>query len=35
VNTDPYAAWLFRMTLADTAQLAALLDAADYEKGLA
>lgn len=34
VNTDPYAAWLFRMKLSDTAELAALLDAAAYEKVL-
>lgn len=35
VNSDPYGAWLFRMKLADSAQLAALLDAAAYEKALA
>lgn len=34
VNTDPYAAWLFRMKLSDTAELTALLDAAGYEKEL-
>ena len=32
VNTDPYGAWLFRMKLGDPAELAALLDAAAYEK---
>jgi glycine cleavage system H protein len=32
INNDPYAAWLFRIRLADSAQLAALLDAAAYEK---
>jgi len=32
VNTDPYGAWLFRMKLSDLAELAALLDAAAYEK---
>ncbi len=31
VNTDPYAAWLFRMTLSDAGELAALLDAHAYE----
>ena len=35
VNADPYAAWLFRMTLSDAAELNALLDAAAYEKVLA
>lgn len=35
VNIDPYGAWLFRMKLADNAELIALLDAAAYEKGLA
>lgn len=35
VNTDPYAAWLFRMKLSDAAQLTALLDAAAYEKVIA
>lgn len=34
VNTDPYGAWLFRMTLSDPAELNALLDAAAYEKAL-
>ncbi|HTE16219.1 MAG TPA: glycine cleavage system protein GcvH [Burkholderiales bacterium] len=34
VNTDPYAAWLFRMTLSDAAELNVLLDAAGYEKML-
>jgi glycine cleavage system H protein len=32
VNTDPYGAWLFRIKLSDAAELAALLDAAAYEK---
>jgi len=32
VNSDPYGAWLFRMRLNDTAELAALLDAAAYGK---
>lgn len=32
VNTDPYAAWLFRMKLSDPSELAALLDAAAYAK---
>ena len=32
VNSDPYAAWLFRMKLSDLSELAALLDAAAYEK---
>ena len=32
VNSDPYAAWLFRMKLSDPSELAALLDAAAYEK---
>lgn len=31
VNADPYAAWLFRMTLTDPAQLNTLLDASAYE----
>ena len=35
VNTDPYAAWLFRMKLSDAAELTALLDAAAYEKVIA
>jgi len=34
VNVDPYAAWLFRMTLNDSAELASLLEAAAYEKVL-
>ena len=34
VNSDPYGAWVFRMTLGDSAELAALLDAAAYEKQL-
>lgn len=32
VNSDPYGAWLFRMTLSNPAELNALLDAAAYEK---
>jgi glycine cleavage system H protein len=35
VNTDPYTAWLFRMTLSEPAEMAALLDAPAYEKALA
>jgi glycine cleavage system H protein len=35
VNTDPYGTWLFRIRLADSAELTALLDAAAYEKLLA
>ena len=34
VNSDPYGAWLFRITLNDAAELAALMDAAAYEKAL-
>ena len=34
VNTDPYGAWLFRMSLSDPAELAMLLDAAAYAKAL-
>ena len=34
VNTDPYGAWLFRMSLSDPAELVVLLDAAAYEKVL-
>jgi glycine cleavage system H protein len=34
VNADPYSAWLFRMKLGDTAELANLLDAAAYEKAV-
>ena len=34
VNTDPYGAWLFRMSLSDPAEINALLDAAAYEKVL-
>lgn len=34
VNTDPYGAWLFRIKLADAAELQALLDAAAYETTL-
>lgn len=32
VNADPYGAWLFRMKISNSAELAALLDAAAYEK---
>lgn len=32
VNEDPYAAWMFRVKPADPAELAALLDAAAYQK---
>ena len=32
VNEDPYGAWLFRLKLADPAELAGLLDAAAYQK---
>ena len=32
VNQDPYAAWMFRIRPNDTGELAALLDAAAYEK---
>ncbi|MBE2260334.1 MAG: glycine cleavage system protein GcvH [Candidatus Accumulibacter sp.] len=32
VNQDPYAAWLFRLRPAATADLAALLDAAAYQQ---
>ena len=31
INTDPYGAWLFRMTLSDPAELTQLLDAAAYQ----
>ncbi len=34
VNSDPYGAWLFRITLSDATELAALMDAAAYEKAL-
>ena len=34
VNTDPYGAWLFRMTLSHPAELTALLDVAAYEQAL-
>ena len=34
VNSDPYGAWLFRITLNDATELAALMDAAAYEKAL-
>ena len=32
INADPYAAWMFRIRPADPAELAALLDAAAYQK---
>ena len=32
VNEDAYAAWLFKLKLANTAELADLIDAAAYEK---
>ena len=32
INEDPYAAWLFKLSVADPAELAQLLDAAAYEK---
>jgi glycine cleavage system H protein len=35
VNSDPYGTWLFRMTLSDSNELAALLDVTAYEKVLA
>ncbi len=34
VNTDPYGAWLFRMTLSHPAELNTLLDVTGYEKAL-
>lgn len=34
VNADPYAAWLFRIKLADPAELNALLDASTYETSI-
>ena len=34
VNSDPYGAWLFRITINDATELAALMDAAAYEKAL-
>ncbi len=34
LNSDPYGAWLFRMTLNDATELAALQDAAEYDKSL-
>lgn len=34
VNTDPYGAWLFRVTLSHPTELNALLDATAYEKAL-
>lgn len=32
INAEPYAAWLFRLKPSDPAELAALLDAAAYQK---
>jgi len=32
VNEDAYSAWLFKLKLSDTTELAGLLDAAAYEK---
>lgn len=32
INQDPYSAWLFRIRPSDAGELAALLDAAAYEK---
>jgi glycine cleavage system H protein len=32
VNSDPYAAWLIEVEIADPKELAALMDAAAYEK---
>lgn len=32
INQDPYAAWMFRLRLADPQELAGLLDAAAYDK---
>ena len=32
INEDAYAAWLFKLTLSDSSELAQLLDAAAYEK---
>lgn len=34
VNADPYAAWLFRIKLADPAELSALLDTTGYDASL-
>jgi glycine cleavage system H protein len=34
VNSDPYGAWLFRLKLNDTSELASLLDAAVYGKSV-
>ena len=34
VNSDPYGAWLFRITLSDAAELAALMDAAAYAQAV-
>lgn len=34
VNADPYAAWLFRIKLADPAELSALLDTTAYDASL-
>jgi glycine cleavage system H protein len=35
INSDPYAAWLFRLKLTDAADLSALLNAAAYDKTVA
>jgi glycine cleavage system H protein len=32
INKDPYSAWMFRLKLDDPGELAALLDAAAYDK---
>lgn len=34
VNADPYAAWLFRIKLADPAELSALLDTTAYDASI-
>lgn len=34
VNSDPYGAWLFRITLSDAGELTALMDATTYGKVL-
>ena len=35
INADPYAAWMFRISPANPAELSGLLDAAGYEKAAA
>jgi len=35
VNSEPHAAWMVKVTLANPAEAAALLTAADYEKFVA